>query len=804
MYNETMYLNYYDLNNVEDLINYVIDRLKVVSEEYLISNSHLWLPNEFPYIQEIDRIEKLIDNCGKNYYLPEGWQECKVWLTGNETEQVIKTFSFEDINRWIINLQLLKASVDTFTFSTFSGSDIIINNLPVNSRFRWFKLKGNTYQQTYSGKNLYNPALVPYTNMKTETGLKLTELWATTVVPTANITNLLEPNTTYTVSCKLKVLSRPSSFGSYNHNRILSLFKTGSEINILQNNLKNTGTINTEYDISQTFTTPADLTDYRIIAYDYKDSNNATTGSIELINLQIEKGSSATSYEPYVGGQTSPNPDYPQKIQSVTGRQVVSIEGKNKFDINGDLYSGTIEKYNNGFTLTKGTNRTLSMNLPKILEAGTYTISSNIITSTLTDINRFIITLRSNSEQVAFLHIDNTGQVSFTLTKSATKLYAYINNDQDNTATITLDNVMISKNGGNYEPYQEPKEYEINLGKNLFGLENKSTTTNSGLTYSIQDNEITINGTSTSAGRLILQELISPINFYSSKKYKISQVSSGTTSNSSFDIQLRTSSSNVYSVTYNELNQTPYNIRNVSNSATHIGLYIANNTTFTNFKLKLQIEEGNEATTYSPYFTPIELNKINEYQDYIDGDVDNWYVNKYTDSVIFNGSESTWGNWSSGTIHRYYIRLSDNNIVGDKGICNYFIRGNHADRSAVGNDLKFFVGIDNNLGVFNFRYDSITTLANFKTWLSTHNTEVLYVLSEPTRTKITNTELISQLNELARNKLLDGYNHITVDGNLPGILNIEYLSNIEDKPTIWNINSNINWNEESDIEWSDV
>lgn len=32
---------------------------------------------------------------------------------------------------------------------------------------------------------------------------------------------------------------------------------------------------------------------------------------------QIEKGSEATSYEPYVGGQPSPSPDYPQEIKSV-------------------------------------------------------------------------------------------------------------------------------------------------------------------------------------------------------------------------------------------------------------------------------------------------------------------------------------------------------------------------------------------------------------------------------------------------------------------------------------------------------
>ena len=37
---------------------------------------------------------------------------------------------------------------------------------------------------------------------------------------------------------------------------------------------------------------------------------------------QIEKGSEATSYEPYVGGQPSPSPDYPQEIKSVVNPSV--------------------------------------------------------------------------------------------------------------------------------------------------------------------------------------------------------------------------------------------------------------------------------------------------------------------------------------------------------------------------------------------------------------------------------------------------------------------------------------------------
>lgn len=43
----------------------------------------------------------------------------------------------------------------------------------------------------------------------------------------------------------------------------------------------------------------------------------------------IEKGSSATHYEPYTGGQPSPSPDYPQDIKTITDSLIVTSCGKN-------------------------------------------------------------------------------------------------------------------------------------------------------------------------------------------------------------------------------------------------------------------------------------------------------------------------------------------------------------------------------------------------------------------------------------------------------------------------------------------
>lgn len=56
---------------------------------------------------------------------------------------------------------------------------------------------------------------------------------------------------------------------------------------------------------------------------------------VKVGGVQIEKGTTATPYEPYTGGKPSPSPDYPQEIQviehpvlRITGRNLVNVSDK--------------------------------------------------------------------------------------------------------------------------------------------------------------------------------------------------------------------------------------------------------------------------------------------------------------------------------------------------------------------------------------------------------------------------------------------------------------------------------------------
>ena len=96
---------------------------------------------------------------------------------------------------------------------------------------------------------------------------------------------------------------------------------------------------------------------------------NGKTYDISNILVQIEKGSEATSYEPYTGGQPSPSPDYPQEIKSVVN-PTVKVVGKN-------LLNPTLQTITeNGVTCTANGDGTYTLNGTAISDTNFYIIGA--------------------------------------------------------------------------------------------------------------------------------------------------------------------------------------------------------------------------------------------------------------------------------------------------------------------------------------------------------------------------------------------------------------------------------------------
>lgn len=210
------------------------------------------------------------------------------------------------------------------------------------------------------------------------------------------------------------------------------------------------------------------------------------------------------------------------------------------------------------------------------------------------------------------------------------------------------------------------------------------------------------------------------------------------------------------------------------------------------------VEVGNTKTTYQPYQSKayeinlgsIELCKIGDYKDvifknnqlseYYDStlDEDSCYIKKEIGKVVLDGNEN------------YYFYSIDDKIMRFQPI---YMNGIAIPQTPYYSDKFIYMGKVAEIHEVGITSGSSTTrsscfifinktIANtvedFKTWLSTHNTEVYYVLATPTYETITDETLISQLEALNNAMSFDGTNYISSEyatGNAPVIISASAL-----------------------------
>lgn len=104
------YLNYNDLNElvskIKELLNYFGDIINTDDTARYNKNMVEYNINDFPYIEDIDIIEKNIMNIGFDFYQPAGYINNKVWIE-DDTQATYKNISYLDLNRIITDINLL-------------------------------------------------------------------------------------------------------------------------------------------------------------------------------------------------------------------------------------------------------------------------------------------------------------------------------------------------------------------------------------------------------------------------------------------------------------------------------------------------------------------------------------------------------------------------------------------------------------------------------------------------------------------------------------------------------------------------
>lgn len=173
-----------------------------------------------------------------------------------------------------------------------------------------FKGDGATEQQTYSGKNKFDIDKRLVGSINSDGDL---------VIPNTTATFYeydFKENTQYTFSAYVKNSTDTSNV------RFRVYYTDGTYADAVLFSQQ------TEYTYME-WTSDNGKTIDRIDMYYGSSGNMYIKGG----KLQIEEGTEATDYEPYVGGIASPNPDYPQEIYGVgeSGSLSVKSTGKNIF-----------------------------------------------------------------------------------------------------------------------------------------------------------------------------------------------------------------------------------------------------------------------------------------------------------------------------------------------------------------------------------------------------------------------------------------------------------------------------------------
>ena len=152
----------------------------------------------------------------------------------------------------------------------------------------------------------------------------------------------------------------------------------------------------------------------------------------------------------------------------------------------------------------------------------------------------------------------------------------------------------------------------------------------------------------------------------------------------------------------------------------------------------IQLEEGTVATPYEPYqenkcdiLLPCQLEKVGDVSDrlYYDDVEKDWCIEKNIETVILDGSESSWTEQSRTEWKRFVIlNLKHMDTEYDyrnpnKTLCDRFTY----DVDDIKSDLTYLKIYD---GVGFYKND-IANLSDFKTWLGTNNIMLKYIRTSP-------------------------------------------------------------------------
>lgn len=632
--------------------------------------------------------------------------------------------------------------------------------------------------------------------IKTETGINLNKCWLSDVYGVNSfdkVQKTFKPNTTYTMRVKAKVVSRPSTILSLS--RELSAFRlyrpNSSElgtvwVSVLNMPDKETIALNTEKEYITSFTTPADMTDVRFVSYCFYGNNDGSTtgtaqGEIDVSEIMLVEGTyTASNFPNFELYGASPSPEFPSKIRSI-GDDINLIN--NTDIVNGSLRNGNIlsnYKYrlvtNTPIVVDSSENCIINyQNLGEFkgirIGIHSYDADGNFISDSawMSIPNTFKTEENCKSIRIVF----SFSKTSSTVSTGSTEYTGDVTQEEFKELQMKLQKGTVST------PYSKYGEGTLNIeqrGKNkLINSSFRENWTN----WWISNNgtipiEITeklgqkclhITGELQKAKTVAqsIQERVEKGKTYtlSCMAYLKDYVSGTTNPFISFYTDGKTTggdwtsgcqvlsghinflpSFNDYSKGFVKVTAT-LKVLDDTDLTKELGLYVyARDFTGDLYVYDVQLEEGTEATDYEEYFNKTYTLPLSEplrslpngVKDTLEADG----IHRKVGKIVLDGSsDENWGSLNSA-VNDYKLSGFVNGNGTDNSV-NYPILSNYFKSIA---QAKVFEGVKGTIqalgGNLNGLYicfgkdSTVNSIQNLSTWLSTHNTEVIYELETET------------------------------------------------------------------------
>lgn len=462
----------------------------------------------------------------------------------------------------------------------------------------------------------------------------------------------------------------------------------------------------------------------------------------------------------------TPTPSTPIDIDTVTGLQKIKTCGKNLLD----NYNPTIK--DNTVTWTPTANGGTFSNTGtwgngvcwryKLDTTKTYTFKANGFTNNLYCYVR-TFTDETYSTKKSDIVNDGTGNILKTFTPDS-EYVAILFRNSAVVSNINITNIQLElgTTATTFEEYNG-KEYEINLGKNLWNDNSISSVTNGAL----NNNIITTNTINSSTFNVSVYNSL----ILTKGTYTISadiRLVSGTATFNKLNDGISDGTTILSPALSNEFQR--YAISKTYNSTTTIQrtLFQFNGTDGIAEVKNIMVEKNTSPTEYAPYFTPIELCKIGDYQDKIYKSNGKWYIEKNYYKLTLKVSDM-----NNGENYPGWKQLPD--------LPTYFPNQNTnlssvtSWKSNITDNVNGYGLNTNNQSVLWLQRGTFNmTQTEWKTNFPNLVMNLYLKIPAPETTEITNTELINQLENFTQFELFEGLNNISNNGDLPGDIELYY------------------------------